>query len=150
MRGRNLKLPGYFSPTETPVDTECSAETLRSSIAESDALIEPNGGPLRPLDTAEIKKGFSYIFNFSFYLLFNFLTIFCYFLERSHGRRLQRTKQSYDFDESPVLESKKSHRSGIPQGTVQGHQRVDAEEDSVNNQKSDKDDRYLGKSSKEL
>lgn len=28
LRGRNIKLPGYFSPVETPVNTECSEDSL--------------------------------------------------------------------------------------------------------------------------
>lgn len=28
LRGRNIKLPGYFSPVETPVNTECSEESI--------------------------------------------------------------------------------------------------------------------------
>lgn len=58
LRGRNIKFPGYFSPADTPVDSECrTEEMIASRVVEAELLRNQGVNQQRGGEVVEDKKG---------------------------------------------------------------------------------------------
>lgn len=58
LRGRNIKFPGYFSPAETPVDSECRPEEMIANrVTEGELLTGQGVAQQKPGETADGRKG---------------------------------------------------------------------------------------------